>query len=207
MDKDELLRSISASTKQDLRKAEKILRRNHRWSKEMVSANLRAQLAKKLPSYLMPGNVGGYNKVTWPFWQPVSFDFGTDPTYGPNTYQEAEFRVSADAAFLMSAIYRKAFTYDRAGELSALELRIVDLQSTRQFSDNPIPLQMIGGRSHPTIFPTPYLILPSARFQLQLSSWLPANQATTGSGKHQFVVFGYRVRMEDYEAILSSVFA
>lgn len=208
MDKKELFKAISASTKQEKRKIEKILRRNHKWSKrEMKSANLKEQLAKKLPSYLMPGNIGGYNKVTWPFWMPVNFDLGTDPTYGPNTYEEREFRVTADAAFLMSAIYRKSFTYDTAGELCPLQLRIIDLQSTRQFSDNPIPIQVIGGRSHPSIFPTPYLIMPSARFQFQLSSWLEADQVTTGSGKHQFVVFGYRIRMEDYQALLSGVFA
>ena len=206
MDEETLLKFVLASDKSEIRQVEKILRKNHKRRLEMDNMDFKEQLARKLPSYLMPGNVGGYNKVTWPFWQTVTIDLGTDPTYGPNTKGEGEFRVTADAALLMSAIYRKAYTYDRAGELSCLQLRIIDAQSTRQFSDNPIPIQAIGGRSHPAIFPTPQLILPSARLRFELSSWLLADQATTGSGKHQFVVFGYRIRMEDYESILSGVF-
>lgn len=167
--------------------------------------DLRQQLATKLPNFLMPGNVGSYNKITWPFWQTVTFDFGTNPTYGPNTKQVSQFRVSQDAAFLMSAITWKAWSYDTAGELAALSLRIVDRQSTRQLNDQTLPIQAIGKRSYPTILPTPYLIMPSALIEFELSSWLTANQVTSGIGKHQFIVFGYRVRIEDYETILSAV--
>lgn len=166
---------------------------------------LREQLARKLPSFLMPGNIGAYNKVTWPFFHTITIDFGSNPTYGPNTKGTGQFRVSQDAALLMQSIYHKSWSYDSAGELSALQLRIIDAQSTRQLNDQPIPIQAIGKRSKPSIMPTPYLIMPSALMQFELTSWLPSNQVTTGNGKHQFVIFGYRVRIEDFENVLSSV--
>lgn len=166
---------------------------------------LRQQLASKLPSFLMPGNIGGYNKVVWPFWFNLTFDFGTDPTYGPNTSQVQEFKVSQDGAFLMQSITRNAHTYNSAGELSALQFQMVDRQSTRQLNSTPIALQAFGHKSRPAIMPMPYLLMPSAKFEVTLSSWLPANQATTGSGLHNLVFFGYRVRVEDFENVLSTV--
>lgn len=192
---------LKISSLQEARKAEKILRRCH---KETQMA-LREQLARKLPSFLMPGNIGGYNKVTWPFWTVVDFDFGTDPVYGPTTRQSRQFRVSQDGAFLLQAITRNSFSYDTAGELAALQLKFIDRQSTRQLNDLPLPIQAIGHKSKPAIFPTPYLLMPSALFEVELSSWLPADQATTGNGRHQFVFFGYRVRVEDFENVLSTV--
>jgi len=166
---------------------------------------LREQLASKLPSFLMPGNVGGYNKVVWPFWTVVNFDFGTNPTYGPGTRQEQRFRVSQDGAFLLQAITRNSFSYDTAGELAPLQVRFIDRQSTRQLNDLPIPIQGIGHKSRPAILPTPYLLMPSALFEVEMTSWLPAAQLTTGNGRHQFLFFGYRVRVEDFENVLSTV--
>lgn len=192
---------IRDASLQDLRRAEKILRRNHR-SQDMA---LKDQLARKLPSYLMPGNVGNYNGVTWPFWFNVDFDFGANPTYGPNTKQTRNFRVSQDGAFLLQAITRNSFSYNQAGELAPLQLRIVDRQSTRQLNDAPIPIQAIGHKSRPSIMPTPYLIMPSAQMEFELTSFLLADQVTVGSGRHQLTFFGYRVRVEDFENVLSTV--
>lgn len=166
---------------------------------------LKEQLAKKLPSYLMPGNVGNYNQVAWPFWFTVDFDFGLNPTYGPNTSQTRQFRVSQDGAYLLQAITRNSFSYDQAGELAPLQLRIVDRQATRQLNDAPIPLQAIGHKSKPSIMPTPYLIMPSAQMEFTLTSFLLADQITVGNGHHQFIFFGYRVRVEDFENVLSQV--
>lgn len=166
---------------------------------------LREQLASKLPSFLMPGNIGGYNKVTWPFWIPLTFDFGTNPSYGPNTRQSQSFRVSQDGAFLLQAITRNSFSYDDAGELCGLQINLIDRQSTRQLNDQPIPIQAIGHKSRPAIFPTPYLLMPSALMEVEVTSWFPGTQATTGNGKHQFIFFGYRVRVEDFENVLSTV--
>jgi hypothetical protein len=166
---------------------------------------LRQQLASKLPSFLMPGNIGGYNKVCWPFWTIMTFDFGLAPTYGPNTLQTQQFRVSQDGAFLLQAITRNSHTYTTAGELSALQIRLVDRQSTRQLNDQNIPLQAIGHKSKPSIMPMPYLLMPSALFEVTMTSWLPVAQVTAGSGKHELIFFGYRVRVEDFENVLSTV--
>jgi len=204
MDRKKFLKSLEVSSLQEMRRIEKILRRHHKWSKKMT---LREELIKKLPSYLVPSNIGDYNKVAWPFFQFVSFDFGTDPTYGPSTRQTSGFRVTQEAALVLQGIYRKAYTYDAAGELSALQIRLIDRQSTRQFNDLPIRIQNIGKNSRPTIFPTPMLIMPSAIFDVEVTSWLLADEAVTGSGRHDFGFFGYRVRVEDFDKVLSTIFA
>jgi hypothetical protein len=65
---------------------------------------------------------------------------------------------------------------------------------------------MIGKKSRPTILPTPLLVMPNAFIDLTMSSWVPVSQATTGSGKFQFSFFGYRVRVEDADKVMSSIF-
>jgi hypothetical protein len=169
-----------------------------------VSALL--QLMGTLPPHMRPGNVGSYNKVTWPYWNQVNFDFGVNPTWTAATKQTQSFQVSQEAAFILMSITRKAYTYSTASELAPLQLEIRDRQSSRQLNDRPIPLQMIGKRSRPTILPTPMLIMPNAFIDLTLTSWITGSQATVGNGKHQISFFGYRVRVEDADKVLSSIF-
>jgi hypothetical protein len=169
---------------------------------------LKSSLAKIIPPHMMPGNVGGYNKVTWPFWNQVNFDFGTNPTWSSNTRSTQSYQVSQESAFLLMAISRKTYSYTTASELAPIQFEIRDRQSSRQLNDAPIPLQAIGKKSKPTILPTPMLIMPNAFIDVTITSWLPVgvSQATTGTGKIQISFFGYRIRVEDADKILSSVF-
>lgn len=168
--------------------------------------SLKSHIAKYLPAHLRPGNVGGYNKVTWPFWFQTNFDFGTDPTYSQNTRQTQSFQVDQEAAFLLMAISRKSYAYSTAGELAPLQFELRDRQSTRQFSDKPVSMQTIGDKSRPTILPTPMLIMPNAFIDITMTSWLQAPQASVGSGKFQYSFFGYRIRIEDADQVLSTIF-
>lgn len=191
--------------RKQIRRNERLLRKEYN---QMEKNNLQDTLKKVIPPYMMPGNVGSYNKVTWPFWYNVNFDFGTDPTWTSSTKSTQSFQVSQEAAFLLMAISRKGYAYSTASELAPLQFEIRDRQSSRQLNDRAIPLQMIGKKSHPTVLPTAMLIMPNAFIDVNMSSWIPngVSQASVGSGKLQLSFFGYRVRVEDADKVLSSVF-
>lgn len=171
--------------------------------------NLKDTLASILPSHLVPGNVGEYTQVTWPFWNQLDFDLGVNPSYTENTKQTQSFQNTQEAAFLLMAISRNHYGYDNASALAPLQIEIRDRQSSRQFNDKPIPLQMIGRRSHPTALSTPLLIMPNAHLDVQVTSFMPSGNtmATVGKGKFQLAFFGYRIRVEDSGKVLSSIFA
>jgi hypothetical protein len=173
----------------------------------MKYQTLEQELRSKLPNYMLPGNVGPVEKVTWPFWYTVELDMGVNPTYGPNTKVTNQFQVSQEAAFMVMAIYRKNYVYSTAGDLSPVQIELKDTQSARVLNDAPIPLQMFGKKSKPTILPSPYMLMPAAFFTLTATSWLPAPQATVGNGKIQFTFFGYRIRTQNPGQVLSTVFA
>ena len=169
---------------------------------------LLAALKRYLPNHLIPSNVGNYNSVSWPFWYPINFDFGDTYTITSNARQTKFFQVTEEACLLLMGIYRKSRDYSTAGELGPWQIEIKDRQSSRQFNDAPIPIQMIGNKSTPTILPTPMIIMPNAFVDVTMSSWIPqgASQATVGSSKHQFAFFGYRTRIEDAAEIMSLIY-
>lgn len=175
-------------------------------TKEFSFMTLEQSLKQILPSYMMPTNIGDINQVSWPFHHTAEFDFGTDPTYGPNTRQTQSFQVSQEAAFIITKLSLKSFSDTDSGELAPLTLRIIDRQSTRQFNDVPVPIQMFGAKSYPTIFPTPMLIMPNAFMDFTMESWLAVNQATLGSGKFQLMLEGYKIRLGDMTKVLSTIF-
>ena len=104
------------------------------------------------------------------------------------------------------SISRKSYGYSTSSELAPLQVEIRDRQSSRQFNDRPIPMQMIGKKSRPTVLPTPLLIMPNAFIDVTVSSWLTGSQATVGSGKMQFSFYGYRIRVEDADKVMSTIF-
>ncbi len=167
-----------------------------------------AKLRKFLPEHLIPSNVGGYDSVAWPFWFQANFDFGANPTITSASRQTSSFQVTQEAAFLLMAVYRKGYEYGTSGDLGPWQLEIRDRQSSRQFNDKPIPMQVIGNKSRPSILPTPMIIQPNAFMDITMSSWLPSgvSQATTGSGKFQFSFFGYRTRIENADQLMSLIY-
>lgn len=166
--------------------------------------SLEQSLRKILPPYMMPTNVGDVNSVSWPFHHVVNFDLGTNPTIGPTTRVTESFQVSQEAAFIITKLSLK--TSSDGIEAAPLSVRMIDRQSSRQFNDSAIPLQMIGSKSYPTILPTPMLIMPNAFMDFTLESWLTANQSVVGTGKIQLMLEGYRIRLGDMTKVLSTIF-
>ena len=172
-------------------------------------ASLEANMRKILPSHLVPGNVGNIDRVAWPFYYEVEFDFGTDPTLTSATRQTQGFQVSQEAGFLLMGAYFDADEENsESGQLGPYQVEIRDRQSSRQFNDRPIPVQMLGRDSRPTRLPTPMLILPNASVDMIVSSFVPAgiSVATLGESKIRFTLSGLRVRVDDDRAVLSTIF-
>lgn len=170
-------------------------------------ADLRDSFLNFVPGHMVPGNVGNLNTVVWPFWYETDFNFGTDPTILPGLSQTQSFQVSQEAAFILMAIGRSADAYSESGDLGPWQINIRDRQSSRQINDAPIPLQMIGTKSNPAIFPTPYLLYPNAFIDVTMNTWQTVPQTTIGSGIHRLTYFGYRVRLGDSGNLLSTVFS
>lgn len=169
---------------------------------------LAGHLKSFLPSRLVPGNVGGINTVVWPFWLTLDFDFGTNPSLTSTSEVMETVQVTQEAAMLVTEISRVSEAATTAGDLGPYTVSFRDRQSTRQFQDRAIPLQAIGSKSYATRFPTAMLIMPNAFLEVTMGTWLAAGetQNTTGSGKHQISLHGYRIRIEDTEKVLSTIF-
>lgn len=169
--------------------------------------SLHARLAKLLPEHMVPGNVGGLNRVQWPFYHVFDFDFGDNPTLSyPASQQSASFQVTQEAALLLMALSWSPFDNGVSGLKGPYNIEIRDRQSSRQFNDAPIPMQMLGRRSQPTILPTPMLIMPNAFLDAVMRVWNTTPINPQGSGKHQVAVFGYRVRPQDADKVMSLIF-
>lgn len=169
---------------------------------------LRKNLHKVIPKHLAPKNIGHFNEVLWPFWFPVDFDLGNNPTYDSNTREITNVQVDQEAGFLLTSISRDHNDAGESGYYSPLAITIRDLQSSRQFNDEPIPIQQFGYRSQPTFLDTPLFFAANSRISLELTSWIPRGEQfnTNGSGKHQFLLGGYRVRQKDASKVLASIF-
>lgn len=197
-----------------IRRKERLARKeHHRMSK------LEDNLLASVPSGLVPGNVGKFDDVCWPFDYTVAFNFGDNPSYGPalpvagqqNTTATPSggvnsFQVTQEAAFICGSISRKCFSGTTSGELAPLQMIIRDRQSTRQFMDFAIPIQGIAKKTPPTIWELPLIFMPNAFVDVIVTSWLPAAQATLGSGRMVFTFSGYRTRTQDIGTVLSTVF-
>jgi hypothetical protein len=169
---------------------------------------LRSNLSKILPKHLMPQNVGHYNEVMWPFFFPFDFDLGANPTYDSNTRSEVNVQVDQEAGFLLTHISRDHTDPGQSGYHAPIQVSIRDLQSSRQFNDEAVPIQQFGFKAQATYLDTPLFFAANARMQIVMTSWIPVGSqfATLGSGEHQIVLGGYRIRQKDAGKVLASIF-
>ena len=170
---------------------------------------LRQSLLGNLPNFMMPGNVGGINQVTWPFYFDINMDLGDDPTISENTYFRGSFQVDQEAAFIMQSI-SVAFNTNSNGEsacaLAPLQVEFIDRQSSRRFNNAPMPLQMIGQNSKPTVLPVGMYFQPNAFVDVVINGITTEELDLIGSGSLQFSFFGNRIRTEDAGKVLSTIF-
>lgn len=215
MNNNDLLRQIS-----DLEHYRKELRMRERAAKtrEQSLANSEFQapmgniqkakksLVENLPAHMVPQNIGSLYGVAWPFWYSVEFDFGEDVTHGPGVTQTNDFTVTQEAAFILLAISRSSEDNSLSGRYGPWGITIRDRQSSRFFNNEPIPFQMIGTRANPMVFPTGFYVSPTAQLDITMESLAGSQFNTTGSGKHEIMLHGVRVRPDADDRILSLIF-
>lgn len=170
---------------------------------------LQGSLQALLPNYMVPGNVGGLNEVTWPFYFSINIDFGANPTFSSNTYAKGSFQIDQEAAFILQSITRTHST-NAAGQAATMnapiQIDLIDRQSSRRFSNDPIPLQMFGTESLASILPTGMYIQPNAFLDVSANGIMEDGQQFNGSGQFTLTFFGYRIRTEDAGKVLSTIF-
>lgn len=170
------------------------------------SSDLGPNLSKILPPHLAPKNVGELGGVMWDFFFTVTLDFGTNPTFGPNSKVHDDFRVDQEASFMLIGFSRSYNDNGFAGRKAPINLTLRDLQSTRQFNSESFPIQDIGEAGLPTKLDTPLLFAANATVRVEAGSWVPEDMATVGNGKHEITFYGLRVRDADNVKVVSQMF-
>lgn len=175
------------------------------YSQPAVKKNdLKGHLESLLPPELVPSNVGSLSEVTWGFFYQLDFELGSNITFDHNFRAEKNFKVNAEAGYLVTRIYRDTRDQDQAGFSAPLCVTMKDLQSSRQLNDNPIPVQAIPTKGYYWELPVPFLIYPSASMSFELTSWLPVGVTlpTTGSNYQGFSLYGAKVRIKDQNQVI-----
>lgn len=173
--------------------------------------DLQINMKNSLPSQLVPGNLGDINQVYWPFWFT-----STAPKLIPNAAGQGSITITYEAAFswvsYTKAIFKEivgfpgTYEYVDCNQVGALDkangltFLIRDAQSSRQFHDKQQNLNQVGNWFNPTILPSPCMFLPSSTVEIIFQNMDPAATYVP------FITFfGYRVRVQDGQNLLSTV--
>lgn len=159
-------------------------------------------------SGLEAGNVGAINRIIWPFWFPF-----TAPQLGPNETSQGFTTVTQEACFVWTSYTKSVFKLDggvytyidpqnssAAGSSDGLKMAIRDSQSTRNLHNLPLDIDMIGDPSYPSVLPTPMLFLPNSNIEITYT-----NENPSVTYVPFITLFGYRMRIEDAQNLLSTV--
>lgn len=179
--------------------------------------DLERNMSRNLGPMLAPGNLGDINKVCWPYY------FSTEipqTTVGPNETFQTGFSITQEAAFIMMSFTKTVYlasgvtapdyqpwTYldpNQAGVANrapGLTFTLRDGSSSRQLYDRPIEIQHYGNPRFPTKLPRPIMFLPNQSVQVAFVNSHAVNRYVPS-----ITVFGYRVRIEDAQNLLSLVY-
>lgn len=194
------------STERDIVNETKFLQMTPLVSNE---GNLKDNLSKILPKYLLPTNTGKYHQILTPFWYTVNFRIGTDPMISKLSKFVENFQVTQEAGFLLTHISRNfKGSETQAGENLPMGITIRDNQSSRQFNNEPIMLQSLGESSRATKLETPFLLNPNASVSIEMSSLTTTDDDVQydGDGFQQIMFGGYRVNIADKEFLQEQIF-
>lgn len=169
---------------------------------------LKQNLDKALPVGLKAGNVGSINRIIWPFW----FSF-TAPQLAPNVTSQGFTTITQEAAFVWMAYSKAVFTYSggnytyvdpeqagASGSTDGLKFSIRDAQSTRNLHNLPVDMDMVGHPQYPSVLPTPMMFLPNSTIEITYT-----NENPSVTYVPFITLFGYRIRIEDAQNLLSTV--
>ena len=176
--------------------------------KDSDPMSLKTNLKSKLPNYLAAGNVGDINKVIWPFY------FTTDRVeVNPQSNVRSSFVVSQEASYVWMSYTKSVFVKDSNdnsqsyldpdnvdNHASGLKFFIRDPQSQREFFNRPIDIDHVGNPRWPSALPAPQMILPRSTVEVNY-----VNESEDTIYIPQLTFYGYRIRMENANELLSTV--
>jgi len=160
------------------------------------------------------GSIGDLGKVIWPFW----FTF-TAPELAPNTGQNAFVTTTLEAAFILMKASKVVFVKtpnvppnynylaidpsvvnEANNAAHDLQMSLRDAQSSRLFFSTAQEIDFLGTGEYPTIFPTPQLFLPNSTIECVYQ-----NNHATNTYVPFITLFGYRLRIDDADELLSTI--
>ena len=164
---------------------------------------------KNIPESRRPMNVGDLNRTIWPFF----FTFKSSEL-APNRTTQTSFTVTQEAAFIWLSYTKAVFLKNGAayeyldpqddtkagGEANGLEIVFRDAQSTRTFMSKPMSVDHVGWNRNPTVLSTPTLFLPNSTVEAIFT-----NTDAARTYVPWVTFFGYRVRLEDADKIMSTI--
>lgn len=170
--------------------------------------DLKQNMDRALPNGLVPGNVGAINRIIWPFW----FTFSA-AELAPNVTTQSFTTVTQEAAFVWMAYSKAVYTVSAgvytyvdpeqagaSGSTDGLKFSLRDAQSTRTFQNIPLDMDMVGSPQYISTLPTPSLFLPNSTIEVTYT-----NENATTTYVPFITLFGYRIRIEDANNLLSTV--
>lgn len=174
---------------------------------------LEYNLRQSLSPLLTPGNIGDVNSVIWPFY--FTTDRPDNPLAQNETFQTG-FSVTQEAAFIFMSFTKsvylvegeapnESYTYlNPAIQPSApgLVFTLRDGSSSRQLFNRPIQMDNYGNPRFVAKLPRPVMLLPNQVMQIAFT-----NQHPTNVYLPFITAFGYRIRIDDAQRLLSLVYA
>lgn len=181
---------------------------------------LQQKFSRGILDGIQPGNIGDINRVIWPFAFQFQSANGQVLDIAPGQSQTLSFTVTQEAGFLMRTISHSTFRripvssdlqyvdpyyFDEgANSPNGLTYTMQDATSSRLFTGSlqgrsNKEISLLGNANFPSIYPSTVFLLPNQTMLLNL----------TNSGfetyKSFITVWGYRIRVEDAQKILSTV--
>jgi hypothetical protein len=177
---------------------------------------LHRNMNRALPAGLRPGNVDDINRVIWPFWFTFELDPGVEDI-APDETRIGSFAVTQEAAFIAVSLTKAVFLREAApdrftyidpenfnldvSDAEGLKYVLRDSTSTREFNDVSMPVDMIGVPRNPTVLPVPILFLQNSNVEIIYTN----NSENVRTYRPFVTMFGYRVRLQEYQQVLSTV--
>jgi len=175
--------------------------------------NLDRKMKSDLPSWLSPGNVGDLNQVIWPFL------FVTEnlSPIAPEQTLRTQFSNTQEASFIVTHFTKAVYRYDAitgetkyinpddtttptAGSAKDLQFSIRDGLSSREFFASAANLDEYGHPRWPTRLPAPQFIIPRGNYEITFNN---------NNAAEYFIpvitFFGYKMRVENAESLLSTI--
>lgn len=177
-------------------------------------SDLLSNIKNAVGGSLTPGNIGDINSVIWPFYFPTDIP---DTPLAENETLQTGFSVTQEAAFIFMSFVKAVYLVEGEDENQSwtyldpdqdnpsapgLFFTMRDGSSSRQFFNTPMAIDHFGNPRFPSKFPRPLMLLPNQVMQIAFINNHPTNVYVP-----IITAFGYRLRVDEAQKLLSLVYA